>query len=441
MRKKYAHTTVGFGDMATRLRLRHIFSMYINCFIFVIMNYSLSLKQFVQEHMKDDLNNLLLSASRYPDIDIPFVVDQISARRQIHEKLPAWYANPDLLFPSRIAAEQCSSEQTASYKQRLIEKNVNHLCDLTGGLGIDSYYFSKKALRVTYLERFLEYCDAARHNFEVLSASNIRVLNEDATEWIYKAPVLDVFYIDPARRGEGNKRTFALTDCEPDLTKLLPFLFSKAPKVIAKLSPMADLRQTIELLPETIEVHVLSVKNECKELIFVLERGSEKSAPCIRCVNFTADKKEESFDFTFEEESCLSNYLSDTIGTFLYEPNVALLKAGAFKSVSERFSIPKLAVSSHLYTSDNLINEFPGRVFIIEEVWDFNNKLLKSISKIIPKANITIRNFPLSVEELRKRTKVKEGGDVYLFATTLANEQKVFIKCRRLKSDYSGDSN
>jgi len=409
------------------------FSMYIICFIFVIMNYPLSLKQFIQEHMKDDLNNLLLSASRYPDIDIAFAVDQISARRQIREKLPEWYANPDLLFPGRIAAEQCSSEQTASYKERLIEKNVN-LCDLTGGLGIDSYYFSKKALQVTYLERFSEYCDVARHNFEMFSASNIRVLNEDAMEWIHKAPALDVFYIDPARRGEGNKRTFALTDCEPDLTKLLPFLFSKAPKVIAKLSPMADLRQTIELLPETTEIHVLSVRNECKELIFTLERDSKKSTPCIRCVNFTAEK-EEAFEFTFDEESGLLNYLSDTVDTYLYEPNVSLLKAGAFKSISERFSLPKLAVSSHLYTSDNLINDFPGRVFTVEEVWDFNNKLLKSISKIIPKANITVRNFPLSVEALRKRTKVKEGGDIYLFATTLANEQKVFIKCKKIKTD------
>ena len=199
------------------------------------------LSRFIKEHASDDLNRLLLSASRYPGIDIPFVVDQLKSRRQIKDKLPSWYQNDRLVFPAKIAAEQCSSEQTALYKQRLVYPQA-HVCDLTGGLGIDSYFFSRKVQQVTYIERFPAYCEAAIHNFKVLEADNVTVLNGDSTELLAEIDGIDVFYIDPARRGEGNKRVFALQDCEPDLTKLVPVLFSHAPRVIAKLSPMADLR-------------------------------------------------------------------------------------------------------------------------------------------------------------------------------------------------------
>ena len=243
-------------------------------------------RRFVKEHAGDDLTRLLLSASRYPSIDVPFAVDQIASRRQIKEKLPLWYANDDLLFPSKISAEQCSSEQTAFYKQRLVKEDET-LCDLTGGLGIDSYYFSRKVRQVTYIERFPAYCEAARNNFSALGVDNITVMEGDSTMLISQLPRTDVFYIDPARRGEGNKRVFALQDCDPDLPALLPELFRHAPKVIAKLSPMADIRLTLELLPGTVEVHVLSVKNECKELLFVVERDASVTSPVIHCINYT----------------------------------------------------------------------------------------------------------------------------------------------------------
>ena len=236
------------------------------------------LSRFIKEHESDDLNRLLLSASRYPGVDIPFVVDQLKSRRQIKDKLPSWYQNDRLVFPAKIAAEQCSSEQTALYKQKLVEPQA-HVCDLTGGLGIDSYFFSRKVQQVTYIERFPAYCEAAIHNFKVLEADNVTVLNGDSTELLAEIDGIDVFYIDPARRGEGNKRVFALQDCEPDLTKLVPVLFSHAPRVIAKLSPMADIRMTLDLLPGVTDIQVLSVKNECKELLFVLERGSRNGNP------------------------------------------------------------------------------------------------------------------------------------------------------------------
>ena len=387
--------------------------------------------QFIREHLTDDLTRLLLSASKYPDLDVPFLADQIASRCQIKDKLPSWYANPQLIFPARIAAEQCSSEQTASYKQRLVEPSWT-MCDLTGGLGIDSYYFSCRVKQLTYIERFSDYCEAARHNFSVLGAANIIVVNADATEYLSQLPEVDAFYIDPARRGERNKRVFALQDCEPDLPALLPSLLSRAPRVIAKLSPMADIRLTLDLLPGTTAVHVLSVKNECKELLFVTERNAgSNTGVFIHCINRAADGSESSFCFTLGEEQAAPLLTAEKVDGWLYEPNASILKAGAFKQVAVRMQVKKLHVSSHLYTSDVYMADFPGRIFRVEEVLPFSGKLCKGLSKTIPQANITVRNFPLTVDELRKRTKIAEGGELYLFATTLSDGERVLIKCRK----------
>lgn len=388
------------------------------------------MKQFIQEHAGDDLNKLLLSSSRYPTMDIPFAVDQIAARRQLRDKLPSWYANDNLIYPSKIAAEQCSSELTARYKQQLIKEGEG-VCDLTGGLGVDSSFFSQKANRLIYIERFENYCEAARHNFQSLAIKNIEVIKGDATEVVETLEGIDVFYIDPARRGEGNKRVFALSDCEPDLSRLLPVLFQRAPKVIAKLSPMVDIQHTLHLLPETTEVHVLSVKNECKELLFVMERGNCLS-PLIYCQNILSEEEEQSFQFTYQEEQGEQARMAGQIQEYLYEPNASILKAGAFKCLSSRLMIEKLGISSHLYTSTRCIPDFPGRVFSVEAVYPFTGKLCKTLSKEIPKANITVRNFPLSVAELRARTKITDGGELYLFATTLAGGEKVLIKGRKV---------
>lgn len=406
-------------------------SIYRNSSYLCGMKQTDEFRRFVKEHAGDDLTRLLLSASRYPSIDVPFAADQIAARRQIREKLPSWYANDALLFPSKISAEQCSSEQTAFYKQRLVQENET-LCDLTGGLGIDSYYFSRRVRHVDYIERFPGYCEAARNNFSVLGADNITVIEGDSTELLSRLPQVDVFYIDPARRGEGNKRVYALPDCEPDLPALLPDLFLRAPKVIAKLSPMADIRQTLELLPGTTQIHVLSVKNECKELLFVIERGSAVTSPAIHCINYDSSGREDAFTFTLEEEYSELLHPANRIGRFFYEPNASLLKAGAFKCVATRFGLEKLHISSHLYTSDTQVENFPGRCFVVEEVYPFSGKLCKSLSKDIPQANMTVRNFPLSVEELRKRTKITDGGNVYLFATTVADGSKIMVKCGKL---------
>ena len=389
------------------------------------------LVRFVREHEADNLDRLLLSASRYPGIDVPFAVDQIKARRQVKEKLPAWYQNDRLVFPAKIAAEQCSSELTALYKQRLVGSDTC-LCDLTGGLGIDSYFFSRKVRQVIYVERFPRYCEVAAHNFGVLGAGNIQVVNDDAGRFVDRALGVDVFYIDPARRGEGNRRVFALADCEPDLPRLLPSLLAKAPMIIAKLSPMADIQRTLEWLPGTVSVHVLSVRNECKELLFVIGRERGINDLRIVCVNFRVDGSEESFSFSLGEEREAVVRMRERVLGYLYEPNASLMKAGAFKVVGVRLGLDKLHVNSHLYTADNRLPDFPGRVFKVAEVIPFNHKRVKTLAREILRANITVRNFPLSVSDLRKRTKITEGGDIYLFATTLANEEKVLIRCEKV---------
>lgn len=392
----------------------------------------MSLKEFIKSHLSDNTDKLLLNAARYPEIDIPFAVNQILARRQVKDKLPQWYANDELVYPSRLSAEQCSSEMTAVYKQGLVAGSS--VCDLTGGLGVDSFYFSQKAKEVIYVERLPDYCKAAEANFKVLKANNIRVVNGDARNIAGRAPC-ETFYIDPARRADGNKRVFALTDCEPDVLQLKPLLLENGQRVIIKISPMADIDETLRLLPETVEVHILSVRNECKELLFVLEDIPFKNRKevSIHTINYETGGDVQQFTFKPTEEKEAALQTAGCIKKYLYEPNVSVLKSGAFKLTALRFGLEKLHRHSHLYTSDEACPVFPGRKFTTGDVFEFSGKLLKQLHKAIPQANITTRNFNLSVEELRKRTGIKEGGDIYLLATTTANDRQFLIACRKEK--------
>jgi hypothetical protein len=387
--------------------------------------------QFIKEHADDDLAQLLLSANRYPEIDVPFAVEQIRARRSIREKLPSWYANPTLLFPSKMAVEQCSSEQTAHYKQRLLHDEKS-LCDLTGGLGVDTYFFARSVEQVTYIERSKACFDIAMYNFSQMQQHNIEGYNDDAENILKKMPPVDIIYIDPARRDNTNHRFFALSDCEPDLLKIMPLLLAKTPKVIAKLSPMLDIQHTINLLPMTREIHVVSVKNECKELLFICQRDLENREPEIHCINLTVENAEQSFCFTLSSEHADTCSISNSVQSYLYEPNASILKAGGYKQIAIQTGVEKLHKNSHLYTSDKPFPSFPGRIFQVQEVYPFSGKLCKQIHKMIPQANIATRNFPLQANELRQRTRIADGGDCYLFATTLANDKKVIIQCKKV---------
>ena len=396
-----------------------------------------TLQKFIHDHANDDLYELLLSASRYANVDVEAAVVQIKARRQLKDKLPSWNKMDNLFFPSTLVAEQCSSEVTAMYKQNLICSR-DCICDLTGGLGVDTYFFSKKAEYVVYVEKDEDYCNAARHNFDILETSNVIVVNGDAIDLVAgndsRVSGANFFYIDPARRGSGNKRVFAISDCIPDMAILWPLLREKQCRIVVKLSPMLDITQAITQLQGVCEVHIVSVKNECKELLILSENGttlSEKSDIRIVCVNFKSDGDEQVFRFYLHDEHSAAIHLAERVGRYLYEPNSSILKAGAYKSVSAHFGVEKLNVSSHLYTSDNLISSFPGRIFEVYDVIPFGSRIYKALFAEVPQANITVRNFPLSAEELRKLTHIADGGEVYLFATTLSDSKKVIIKCRK----------
>ena len=383
---------------------------------------------FVREHLDDDPARLQFQRTNYPDNRVDIAVEQIHARARIKDKLPSWFAHPGIFYPSALATEQCSSELTAGYKACLISGNT--LCDLTGGMGVDSYFFSRSTGKVTYVEQNPSYCEAARYNFSILRANNIEVIHGNGTH-VAGTLAADTYYIDPSRRTHDNKRIFALADYEPNVLEIKENILSRGSRLIVKISPMADITAVLRLLPETTEVHVLSVKNECKELLFVLDTTPEQHALTIHAVNFPASRIVQRFTFTPEDEREAQPDMTDTVGQYLYEPNSSILKSGAFKIPANRYGLKKLHRHSHLYTGDTLIHDFPGRIFQVEEVFDFSSKWLKQIARTIPKANITTRNFKISANEIRSRSKMKEGGDIFLLATTLNNEKAVVIRCRK----------
>lgn len=396
------------------------------------MKYQRTIQDFISEYADADTNRLRLMNIQ-ADFDVAWAILQIEARKKIRHKLPDWAANPNLVFPSLLSTEQCSSEQTARYKQRLIQSG--DLADLTGGLGIDTCYLAQKATQVVYVERMAKYCQVARSNFKWLGADNITVVEDDSTHFIqYCNRCFDTLYIDPARRGSGNKRIFALDECEPNVVALMPQLLRHGRRIVVKVSPMADISAILTLLPEVGEVHVVSVRNECKELLLVInsDTSTQEMATTIHCVDMDAAGRESTFTFRLDEERQLPHSAPcDTVARYLYEPNSSILKAGAYKSVAAAYGVDKLQINSHLYTSDCYLPDFPGRKFEVVEVIDFNAKSLKTVGKRYPRINLSTRNFPLTANELQKRLKCKDGGEFYLFATTLADNRKVLIITRK----------
>lgn len=396
------------------------------------MKYQKSLQDFIIEYANADVNRLRLMNIQ-ADFDLSWAILQIEARKKIRHKLPAWAADMGLIFPSLLSTEQCSSEQTARYKQQLID--TGDLADLTGGLGIDSYYFAQKASHVVYVEHMSEYCEAARSNFNHLGVNNITVIKDECTHFLHAcARHFDTIYIDPARRGAGNKRIFALDECEPNVVALMPELLRRARRIVIKISPMADISAILALLPEVTEVHVVSVRNECKELLLVIDTTNlpTSNPPTIYCADIDAAGDTTLFPFRIDEEKLLPHSAPcESVGQYLYEPNSSILKAGAYKTVSIKYGVDKLQINSHLYTSNHYIPDFPGRRFEVVETVDFNTKALKYIGKQYPCINLSTRNFPLSVTELQKRLKCKDGGENYLFATTLAENRKVLVVARK----------
>ena len=381
--------------------------------------------QFIQAHQQENVRALALQAARFPLVDMPLALTQIAGLQIAAEKIPTWHATEGVLYPKHLSLEQCSSEITAKYKASLIQGDT--LADLTGGFGVDCAFLSTKFRQVTYVEQQEELCRLAVHNFQTLRLHHIKVENCDGVEYLHQMLPVDCLFIDPARRNEQGGKTIAIADCTPDVAELQKLLLNKSRAVMVKLSPMLDLSLALRDMPCTKEVHIVSVNNECKELLLILSEKSNQQTP-IHCINLTNETK-QSFCFTREQEQEAVCTYADALETYLYEPNASLLKAGAFKSISYIYKVKKLHPNSHLYTSDKLIADFPGRAFRITDTCSFNKNEIKKSLEGVKKANISVRNFPASVAELRKRTKLGDGGEVYLFATTLNNEKKILVKC------------
>lgn len=383
------------------------------------------LKSFIRQHADDDTHKLLLASSRYPGVDVEFAVRQIEGRRKAKEKFPSLVENEDFIYPVKLSMEQCSSELTAQYKASLVEGLS--VVDLTGGLGIDAMFMSAQSAGYCYVERNAELEQIAAHNFSVCGAA-VESYCDDGIEFLMKANRrFDCIYIDPARRDGNKNKVIRLGDCEPDVPSALPVLWQYADKILVKASPMLDITQAVKELGCVSRVHVVAVKNECKELLFECRPGAKSYS--INCVNLDAERH-SSFSFTPEEESQSVVDFADALSAYLYEPNAAIMKAGAFRLTGKRFGLNKLHPDTHLYTSDVLLPDFPGRVFRIVAAGAMNKQTMR---ENLPdrKANIAVRNFPSKPEEIRKKFGLSDGGSVYLFAVTMFGGKKQAVFCQK----------
>lgn len=395
------------------------------------MKLSLETLHFIEENRHGDVRALALQARKYPDVDMAMAVTQIAGRQIAEVKVPSWYSTSGLLYPRHLSMEQCSSEATARYKSGLVQGET--FADLTGGFGIDCAFLSQNFQAADYVERQPELCELASHNFPLLGLNHIRVHNLDGMDYLRGMQPIDCLFLDPARRDGHGGKTVAITDCEPDVCALESLLVEKAKKVIVKLSPMLDLSLALKELKTITEVHIVSVNNECKELLLVLQKEPVSSNIPIHCEYISSSGDRQHYVFTLEEEKQAGCAFASEVETYLYEPNASIMKAGAYRMLTQSFPVRKLHINSHLYTSSSLVADFPGRKFKVEAVSGFGKKELKDFLQGMEKANLTVRNFPASVAELRKRLKLKEGGEDYIFATTLGDEQKILI--RTMKAD------
>ena len=384
--------------------------------------------EFITKNKDADVRTLALSKT--PDeIDLHFCLQQIEGLQVAEKKIPAWTKTAGILFPPKISLEQCSSEQTAQYKQQLVERFLpmkrQKMVDLTGGFGIDFSYLARLFDEADYVERNEHLCDIAKHNFSLLGLSQARVHHATCEDFLDEMGLFDIIYLDPSRRNAVGRKVVALNDCSPNVEELQDKLLAHAPIVLVKLSPMLDIQDTLRRLPNIGEVHVVSVEGECKEVVLVLCR--EKQDVTVHCVNLPAQT--QTFSTTIQQtEPVIATHLEH----YLYEPNASILKAGVQNSLCQKFGVKKLHPFSHLFISAHFIDDFPGRSFEIEDSCSFAKKDLKRMLADITQCNLTVRNFPATVAALRKRLKLREGGDIYLFATTLADESHVLIRCKKL---------
>jgi hypothetical protein len=384
------------------------------------------IQKFITSNLDANSTQLALQKNPFPNIDWKQIIIQIVGKQKAKDKLPSWYLAENILYPSKISLEQTSSEKTANYKASLV--SGKHLIDLTGGFGVDDFYFSKKVKQITHCEINEKLSQIVAHNFSQLNVTNCDFMLGDST------PILkdlnqefDWIYIDPSRRNDAKGKVFMLKDCAPNVPELMDYYFNYSDNIMVKTAPILDITAGLSELKNVKEIHIVAVDNEVKELLWIIEKNYRNEIT-LKAINLLKNST-DIFETTFPEKESLVTFSLPK--KYLYEPNSAIMKSGAFNTVASHYSLDKLHPNSHLYTSDILI-AFPGRIFEIEKAIPYHKTEMKTLL-MDKKANVTIRNFSETVENIRKKWKIKEGGNLYSFFTTDENDDKIVLLCSKLK--------
>lgn len=397
--------------------------------IFIMHKIDEKIKNYLEANRNEDTHQLILKGSPFNDIPIDFLIDQINARKRLAKKLPSWVNIDEIIFPPQINLEQTSSEATAKYKSKLL--TGKNLIDLTGGFGIDSFHFAQYFQQVFHVEINTDLIQLAAHNAQLMNISNITFINENSIDYLknitYKT---DCIYIDPSRRDVNKTKVFQLSDCTPDSIENWDLLASKTHQLLLKTSPFLDLKLGLKELKQVNEIHIVSVKNEVKELLWLVDfrKPSKTTIPKLKCVDLNGSKTS-----TFEGDFTLEKQATTTYSNpqkYLYEPMSTIMKSGMFNWVGEFYKLDKLAPHTHLFTSQNYLENFSGKVFEITEVMDYKTKLIKKRLKSM-KLNVVKKNFPILVKDLIQKFKIQEGGEDFVFFTTCRGE-KIVILCKRI---------
>lgn len=392
------------------------------------MIWSKELKKFILTHRNSDPLSLILQQKKYPQWDMKFVAQQIEGYRMAQDKLPSIALCDDFVYPPKLNREQCSSETTALFKAMEYTKD-KHIVDITGGLGIDSIFMARYAKTVNYIEQNEELHNIATHNFKALKLDNIADHCTDSITFLKNTDKhFDLIYADPARRDDKGRKVAALENCTPNILENINMLLSKADMLLIKSSPMIDITEATTQLKHVNEITIVAVKNECKEILFLCSNANTDTFPKCNCINFNSNGDVGKITFNRNEETVLSIPYSANIKQYIYEPNVALLKGGAFKTISILYDVEKIHRNTHLYTSEKKIEDFPGRTFkVIKELHPSAKKIIGDIPN--GKAHVITRNYPISSEELQKKLRLKEGGELYIIGLTKRDDKKAVFLC------------
>jgi len=383
-----------------------------------------SVQDYISKNLSTDVFKVILKKQIFPKVTNKEIAEQISAKAKSKKKLPTYFNTPNIYFPNKINIEQTSSEKTAEFKSKIVTGNT--MIDATGGFGVDSMYFSKEFKKTVYIEENKELFEIVKVNSNKLGLNNIKHLNDDGIEYVKKIDtVIDLLYIDPSRRNKENKKVHFLSDCTPLIDHDLIESLQNFKTILIKCSPIIDLKKTINDLKVVSKIYIVGINNEVKEVLFKLNKQSNNDIK-IKCIDLS--NRDLDFEFNINEIDNKKNNDNSEVLNYLYEPNSMILKSGAFGLICDRYDVKKLNTNSHLYTSKELI-DFPGRVFTVNSVVNYSKRNLKDLN--ISKANITTRNFPIDVKDIRKKSKILDGGEDYLFFTTNHTNEQIIIKTKK----------